>query len=185
MDGIMNSRNTYLIGRQSPHQCGIKTSTSIFRQCILGNEHLGPNRLTRVVYHRFLVNYLPAILKYVPLHQQHVWFMHDGEPPYFLGIVRQHLNQTFGEQWIGRGGPVNWTVRSPDLNPMEFWLWGRLKTLVYLAPISDLEILQQRAENACQEIRVIPGIFDRVRTSVGRRSESCVEMHGNHREHLL
>jgi uncharacterized membrane protein len=57
--------------------------------------------------------------------------------------------------------------------------------LVHSAPINDLEVLQQRVENTCQEIRVKPGIFDRVRTSVRRRAESCVEMYGNHTEHLL
>jgi hypothetical protein len=36
-----------------------------------------------------------------------------------------------------------------------------------------------------QEIRVKPGIFDKVRTSVRRRAENCVEMHGNHIEHML
>jgi hypothetical protein len=115
-----------------------------------------------------------------------MWFMHNEAPPHFLGTVRQHLNQAFGEQWIGREGPVNWPARSPDCNSLDVWLWGRLKTLVYPAPIIDLEVLQQRAENACrEEIREKSGIFDRVRTSVRRRAESCVEMHWNHIEHLL
>jgi hypothetical protein len=43
---------------------------------------------------------------------------------------------------------------------------GIPKTLVYSAPINDLQVLQQHVENACEEIRVKPGIFDRVRTSV-------------------
>jgi hypothetical protein len=54
--------------------------------------------------------------------RQRMWFMHGGAPPHFLRIVRQHLNQTFGEQWIGRGGSVNWPARSPDLNPLDFWV---------------------------------------------------------------
>jgi hypothetical protein len=106
--------------------------------------------------------------------------MHDGTPPHFVHIVRQHLDQTFGEQWIRRGGPVNWPARSPDLNPQDIWLWRHLKTSVYSAPINDLEVLQQRAENACQEIPVKPGIFDRVRTCVRRRDESLIEIHANH-----
>jgi hypothetical protein len=114
-----------------------------------------------------------------------MWFMHDWAVPHFLCIVRQHLNQTLGEQWIGRRGPVNWPARSPDLKPLGILLWGQLKTLVYSAPINDLEVLQQRVENVCQEIRVEPGIFNTMRTSVRRRAESCVEMHGNHIEHLL
>jgi hypothetical protein len=99
------------------------------------------------------VNDLSALLEHVPLHQrQHTWFMRDGASPHFLCIVRQRLNQTFGEQWIGSGGPVNWPARSPDLNPLDFWLWVHLKILLYSAPISDLEVLEQRLENACQDI---------------------------------
>jgi hypothetical protein len=68
-----------------------------------------------------------------------MWFMHDGAPIHFLCSVRQHLNQTFGEQWIGYGGPVNWPAQFSDLNPLDFWLWGHLKFLVYSAPINDLK----------------------------------------------
>jgi hypothetical protein len=82
------------------------------------------------------MNYLPVFLEYVALHQrQH---MHDGAPPHFLRIVGQHLNQTFAEQWIGREGPVNWPARTPDLNHLDFWLWGYLNSWVYAAPINDL-----------------------------------------------
>ena len=30
----------------------------------------------------------------------------------------------------GRGGPLEWPARSPDLTPMDFWLWGYLKEKV-------------------------------------------------------
>jgi hypothetical protein len=59
------------------------------------------------------------------------------------------------------------------------------KTLMYSAPINDFEVLQQREEKARQKIQMKLGIFDRVRTSVCRRAESWVEMHGNHKEHIL
>jgi hypothetical protein len=77
-----------------------------------------PNRVTGAAYHRFLANGLSVLLEHVPLHKQYIRFMHDGTPPHFLRIVRHHLNQTFGDQWIGRGGPVNWPARTPDLNPL-------------------------------------------------------------------
>jgi hypothetical protein len=32
--------------------------------------------------------------------------------------VRQWLNATFPGRWIGRGGPIAWSPRSPDLPPM-------------------------------------------------------------------
>jgi hypothetical protein len=130
----------------------------------LGYKSLGPvvlpNRITGAVYHRLFVNHLPVLLEHVLRHRQHMWFMHDGAPPHFLRTVRQHLNQAFDEQWTGRRGPVNWPARSPDLNTLDFWLWGHLRALVHSAPINDLEVLQQRVENSCQEIRVKPGIFE-------------------------
>jgi hypothetical protein len=42
---------------------------------------------------------------------------------------------------------VDWTwrpARSPDLNPLDFWLWECLNTLVYSEPIGDLEISLRR-----------------------------------------
>ncbi|GFV86099.1 uncharacterized protein TNCV_670961 [Trichonephila clavipes] len=34
-------------------------------------------------------------------------------------------------QWNGRGGPVNWLARSPDLSCLDFFLWGHMKNIVY------------------------------------------------------
>jgi hypothetical protein len=94
------------------HQDIIIDFPSMSWVAILGDKLLEPallrNTPIRAVYHHFLVNDLPVILEYVLLHQrQHKWFLHDGAPPHFLRIFKQHLNQTFGEQWIGRGGPFN------------------------------------------------------------------------------
>jgi hypothetical protein len=49
--------------------------------------------------------------------------------------------------------------------------------------VTDLQALQQREDNDYLEIRVKPEIFDSVCTSVRRRAESCLEIHGNHAEH--
>ena len=41
--------------------------------------------------------------------------------------------------------PVAWPARSPDLNPLNFHLWGHLKSIVYATWIENAEILQNRA----------------------------------------
>jgi hypothetical protein len=163
---------------------------------ISGDQVLGPvvlsNRLTGAAYHFSSLSLSLSLLWMIYQHSwsmslviNNMWFMHDETPPHFLPVVRQYLNQTFGEHWIGCGGPVNWPARSPYLNPLDFWLWGYIKTLVYSVLINDLEVLHQWVQNACQEICVQPGIFNKLCTSVWWRAESCVEMHGNHIEHLL
>jgi hypothetical protein len=111
------------------NQCLLRYVRLVVWVGILGDQHLGPdvlpNRITGAVYDSFLVNDLPILLEHVPLHQQqHMSFMRDGAPPYFLRIIRQHLNQIFGERTIGRGSPVDWPPRSPDLNPPDLWLLG-------------------------------------------------------------
>ncbi|KAJ8951109.1 hypothetical protein NQ318_021553 [Aromia moschata] len=37
--------------------------------------------------------------------------------------------------------PVNWPARSSDLNPLDFCIWGYLKTLVYSSPVGNIDDL--------------------------------------------
>ncbi|GFX48299.1 hypothetical protein TNCV_4612991 [Trichonephila clavipes] len=36
-----------------------------------------------------------------------------------------------GDRLISRFGPVNWPPRSCDLTPLDYFLWGYVKSLVY------------------------------------------------------
>jgi hypothetical protein len=53
--------------------------------------------------------------------------MHDGAPPHFSIAVREFLDNMYPARWIGWGGPIVWPRRSPDLNPVDFHLWGHEK----------------------------------------------------------
>ncbi|KAJ4430694.1 hypothetical protein ANN_19285 [Periplaneta americana] len=48
---------------------------------------------------------------------------------------------------------VPWSPISPNLTPLDFYLWGHLKAVVYATPMNDAEELLQRVENACHLIR--------------------------------
>jgi hypothetical protein len=52
------------------------------------------------------------------------WFQHDGAPPHFSRNVQGILNRMYSNRWIGRGGPHHWPARSPDLSPLDIFLWG-------------------------------------------------------------
>jgi hypothetical protein len=86
---------------------------------------------------------------------------------------------------IGRAGPVAWPLRLPDLNPLDFYLRGHLKTLVYSSPIPDVDILRQRVVQGCASIRRIDSLCERIGQSVMRRAQLCVAAGGGHFEHLL
>ena len=71
-------------------------------------------------------------------------FQQDGAPPYWGLIVRDFLNETFPNRWIGRNGSAPWPPRSPDITPLDFFLWSYVKDRVYRTPVRDVETLQSR-----------------------------------------
>jgi hypothetical protein len=74
------------------------------------------------------------------------WLEHDGAPSYFSRQVREILDQQYPHRWIGRGGPLHWAARSPDLNPVDFFLWGHVKNIVYKSPIATKEQFRGRVQ---------------------------------------
>jgi len=48
------------------------------------------------------------------------------------------LDATFPNRWIGRDGPTPWPPRSPDITPLDFFLWGYVKDKVFLTPVPDI-----------------------------------------------
>ncbi|KAJ8880138.1 hypothetical protein PR048_016601 [Dryococelus australis] len=66
------------------------------------------------------------------------------DPVHFLITVWMHLD-VFPSRWIGRGGPVAWPARSPDLNTLNFYLRVHLKGVVHTEPIPDVQTLEQHA----------------------------------------
>ncbi|KAJ4439840.1 hypothetical protein ANN_07968, partial [Periplaneta americana] len=50
-----------------------------------------------------------------------VVLQHDGTPRHYWNPVREWLSSLF-PVWIGRGGPLNWSPRSPDLTTYDNWL---------------------------------------------------------------
>jgi len=44
----------------------------------------------------------------------------------------------FPDAWIGRGGPIPWPPQSPDLSPLDFFLWGYIKNNGYAEKIRNI-----------------------------------------------
>ena len=64
-----------------------------------------------------------------------IHFQQDGgAPPHYLGEVREYLKTRFPGRWIGRAAPIAWPPRSPDLTPLDFFLWGFVKDRVFVPP---------------------------------------------------
>jgi len=55
----------------------------------------------------------------------------DGAPPHSTNVITNYLNDRFAGRWIGRFGPIAWPLRSPDLSPNDFFIWGYLKSKMF------------------------------------------------------
>lgn len=125
-------------------------------------------------------------MEHIPLEARHnTWFQHDGAPTHFGTIVREFLNNTYGRRCIGRGGPVHWPPRSPDLTPLDFFVWGHMKSLVYSSPVRDEMDLVARVTEAAGCIKDNVNVLSRVRQSLHERLRLCNQEGGRHFEQLL
>lgn len=118
---------------------------------------------------------------------RHMWYQLDGAPPHSVVPVRAYLNNMFGEQWIGRYGPSRWPARSPDLTPLDFFLWGYIKNYVYASEIETVDDLKNRiirSFNKLKNMAAESDLLTKVRNNILKRYELCVRVHGGHIENL-
>src|SRR5215469_12725777 len=87
--------------------------------------------------------------------------------------------------WLGRLGPVAWPPRSPDLTPLDYYIWGHMKTLVYETKVDCRAELRARIFAAAEEIRNHPDRIASAIQSLSIRAEKCLANGGGHFEQLL
>lgn len=112
-----------------------------------------------------------------------MWLQHDGAPGHYGAQVREYLNMTYPGRWIGRGSTtIAWPARSPDLTPLDFYVWGTLKDKVYSEQIQSREELLQKINTAAEDMRQMRvNLNGQVRT----RLSVCIETGGGHFENYL
>lgn len=72
------------------------------------------------------------------LRNQNVWFQQDGATAHTARRSMQALREMFPGRLVSLRGGIQWTTRSPDLNPCDCFLWGYLKAEVYKdRPLND------------------------------------------------
>ncbi|GBM79325.1 hypothetical protein AVEN_104866-1 [Araneus ventricosus] len=112
---------------------------------------------------------------------RNVWFQHDGAPPHKVSCVQQYIRDTFQQQVIGYGDCVEWSPLSPDLKPLDFFLWGYIKQRVYATPPSTLQELRNRITDACANVS--PAMFYNVQREEQSRVQMCITAEEHHFEH--
>ena len=132
----------------------------------------------------FLKTELPILMEDIPLDtRRKMWYQHDGCPSHYAMKSRAALDKMFCGRWIGRGGPVNWPARSPDLSLLDFFLWGKLKAEIYSDAPTTPNDMQQRI--LASFIKINQETLRLVQASLHNRMKACIEVNGHHFEHRM
>lgn len=137
--GISNIHNEHVWAHENPrvsrqgnfqHQWRLNVWAGIYNGHVIGPVIL-PARLNGENYLRFLQTDFEDAIDDIEVietdyfdQQRDMVFQHDGAPAHFARDVRAHLTARFPGGWIGRGGPITWPPRSPDITPLDFFFVG-------------------------------------------------------------
>lgn len=154
---------------------------------IIGDRIIGPyffeETLTGARYLEFLQNFLLPELNRLFPNTNDLWLQQDGAPPHYALLVRNYLDNVFPNRWIGRRGTIEWPPRSPDLTPLDFFLWGYLKSKVYQNKPQNINELKERIR--IQVAQITPEVLENVREEFAARLSHCILAEGRQFEHLI
>ncbi|GFX98511.1 retrovirus-related Pol polyprotein from transposon opus [Trichonephila clavipes] len=91
---------------------------------------------------------------------QELWFQQDGATCHTARATIDLLKDTFGDRLISRFGPENWPPRSCDITPLDYFLWGYVKSLVYADKPQTLDDLEDNIRRVIADIR--PQMLEKV-----------------------
>lgn len=191
-NGMFNRKNKHYWATQNPHKIQavkIQGRNSLNVWCgIMGDKVIGPlifqGSLTGQRYLEFLENQIEELLEEIPLAQYNnsIWHQ-DGAPAHNTIPVRDFLNNRYGV-WIGRNGPIRWPANSPDLTPLDVFLWGYLKNKIYYNRPVSINIIEQRLREEISLLNRYHSEFTReaVNHKLRINIRDCIENNGGYIE---
>lgn len=189
LNGFVNKQNCRIWGESNPQQtqqlpmypgkltvwCGL-WSGGIIGPFFFKND-AGNTVTVNGVRYRAMINdfVFPEI---DDIDTDDIWFQQDGATCHTAKETINLLKEKFGESIISRNGPVNWPPRSCDLTPLDFFLWGYVKSLCYANKPQTIDALQENIEDVIAEIQ--PDLCERVIENWVQRIHAMKRSRGGH-----
>lgn len=150
----------------------------------LGGPYFFPTTVTAASYCDTLEHFLLPDL--AAANVGNLWFMQDGAPAHTALVTRDFLTNVFGaDRLIGQHFNLPWPARSPDLNPLDFFLWGFIKDKVFAnGSLRDRQHLNDAILDAFNWTRA--NRMDAVRNAADAflpRLKECIEADGRQLRH--
>lgn len=194
--GQVNSRNNVYWGTQPPlevverplHSAKVTVWCALSSQGIIGPYFLededGHTVTINQQRYRVIVRRFCSSLEHrqgVPFQTQ--WFMQDGATPHTANQTLEMLRDMFDDRVISRRTENPWAPHSPDLTPLDFFLWGYAKDNVFKVHPNSLQELKEAITDF---VGAIPQeMCERVIENFAVRVNACLNRNGAHIEHII
>ena len=100
-------------------------------------------------------------------------------------IANHWLARNFGDRVISLKTNFVWAPYSPDLNPLDFFLWGHLKDVVYRDVPLSLQELKDSITQHIHRINNDKDLCNRVILNFQKRIRCFLQKGGGQLEHIL
>ena len=195
LSGYVNSQNTKIWGFEHPRPPCHRHKTEqqeegdgVVRDHIWWNHRaiFFTGNVNGEIYLEMLRTYYIPALKKKKVDFSKTFFQQDGATVHCTDDVLQYLEQNFGKNIISRKCEFSWPPYSPDLNPLDFFLWGHLKTLVYKDPTpTTVDELKKKIRDEIRKLNRNKEMFAAVYENFLVRIQQLYSKNGDYMEHVL
>ena len=195
LNSPVNKRNCRFWGKEKPdfhyeeplHDDKVTAWAALSSSGVIGPFFFEDRGETQTInsecYLALLKNKFVPALRREGIQIEETWFQQDGAAPHTAGHVLKWLRETFGNQLISLKTEQAWPPHSPDLSPLDFFLWGYLKEKVYTPKPTTVQELKTAI---CREMqKITPQLCASVITNFKRRLDVVISQNGRHIEQLL
>ncbi|GFT66420.1 uncharacterized protein TNCV_3208601 [Trichonephila clavipes] len=158
---------------------------------IIRKSHGHPNVVGYLIIHlsfrvpsnQYNLSFSPFSALSYTLISTELWFQQDGATCHTARAAIDLLKDTFGDRLISRFGPVNWPPRSCDLTPLDYFLWGYVKSLVYADKPQTLDHFEDNIRRGIDAIR--PQMLEKVIENWTSRLDYIRVSRGSHMPEII
>ena len=156
LSGYMKSQNSRVWATENPHALFQKPlyDQKVGVWCALSRGRIiGPIFFENTnTSKRYIYNILePFFDQLTEQEKQQGWFQQDGATAHTARVSMAAVSEVFGDRVISHG---LWPPRLPDFTPPDFYLWGKLKGLVYGDNPRTTGELKQKITSVIQNLSV-------------------------------
>jgi len=190
LDGRINRHNCVIWSVDNPH---VNISKSLhspwvmvwlgFSTSVITPPFFFEETVTADSYSSLITTHLLPFLKSKRKFSSTI-YQQDGAPAHYSLQARGILIKNFGDRLIGRGLEVKWPPRSPDLSPLDYWLWPFLKDRIYHQG-QPRDIIEMKTRISEEVGKITRGEMTAAINNLYRRCQLVLDVNGEHFEHLL